>query len=238
MRPGFWVKLPEATRSERVVGVFALLCIALAALMLGQPHFSNASLPPRGIGNSAVAIQVIENLGEVDDILSQAPSPDREAMRIKQYIDFGFIASYLGLFLTLALLLISSSPSWGKTVGMAAVICAVGAAAFDVRENLAILRILDVPLEGTTAAMMNAIRTASAAKWLLSAVTLALLSAHFLRDSRWVRRIVGALLLLGAMLQAYGLANNVWLFRQGFVLGLALVGLVVLFFRVVSEPRQ
>lgn len=232
MRPGFWVNLPEATRAERVAGVFALLSIALSLLMLGQPHFSNASLPPRGIGNPAVAIQVIQNLGEVDDILSQSPSPDREAMRIKQYIDFGFIASYLGLFVTLAFLLISSSPSWGKTAGIAAVICAVGAAAFDVREDLAILRILDVPLERTTAPMMNAIRTASAAKWLLSAVTLALLSTHFLRDSRLARRTIGALFLLGAILQAYGLANNVWLVRQGLVLGLALIGLVVLFFRV------
>jgi hypothetical protein len=231
MRPGSWVNLAEATRTERIAGVFALLCIALAALMLGQPHFSNASLPPRGIGNSMVAIQVIQNLGEVDDILSQAPSPDREAMRIKQYIDFGFITSYLGLFLTLAWLL-TSSPGWGKIAGMAAAICAVAAAAFDVRENLAILRILDVPLERTTAPMMNAIRTASAAKWLLSAVTLALLSTHFLRDPRWARRIIGALLLAGALLQAYGLANNVWLVRQGFVLGAAMVGLVILFFRV------
>jgi hypothetical protein len=178
-----------------------------------------------------VAIQVIQNLGEVDDILSQAPSPDREAMRIKQYIDFGFIASYLGLFLTLALLL-SSPPGWGKIVGVAAAICAVAAAAFDVRQNLAILRILDVPLERTTAPMMNAIRTASAAKWLLSAVTLALLSTHLLRDPRWARRMIGALLLAGALLQAYGLANNVWLVRQGFVVGAAMIGLVVLFFRV------
>lgn len=232
MRPGSWVSLPEATRPERVAGVFALLCIALSALMLGQPHFSNASLPPRGIGDPAVAIQVIQNLGEVDAILSQAPSPDREAMRIKQYVDFGFIASYLGLFLTLAYLLISSSPSWGKTVGIAAAICAVAAAAFDVRENFAILRILDVPLERTTAPLMNAIRTASAAKWLLSAVTLALLSAHFLRDPRWLRRIIGALLLLGAILQAYGLVNNPWLVRQAVVLGVALIGLVILFFRV------
>jgi hypothetical protein len=232
MQPGSWVNLPEATRAERVAGVFALLCIALAALILGQPHFSNASLPPRGIGNSAVAIQVIQNLGEVDDILSQAPSPDREAMRIKQYIDFGFIASYLGLFLTLAFLLISSAPSWGSTAGIAAAICAVAAAVFDVREDFAILRILDLPLEKTTAPMMNAVRIASAAKWLLSAVTLALLSTHFLRDPRWARRTIGALLLVGGIFQAYGLANNVWLVRQGLVLGLALIGLVVLFFRV------
>jgi hypothetical protein len=63
-------------------------------------------------------------------------------------------------------------------------------------------------------------------------VTLALLSTLFLRDQRWARRIIGALFLLGATLQAYGLANNIWLVRQGFVLGAAMIVLVVLFFRV------
>ena len=33
--------------------------------------------------------QVARSVGEVDAILGEAPSPDREAMRIKQYIDFG-----------------------------------------------------------------------------------------------------------------------------------------------------
>ena len=226
MQPGFLVK-----RTERVVGVFALLCLALAVLMMGPPKFSNASRPPRGIGDPAVAIQAIRNVGEVDDILSEAPSPDREAMRIKQYIDFGFIASYAGLFFTLALLLMSVG-AWGKAAGLAAGICGLAAAGFDVRENFAILRILDVRLEETTAPMMNAIRSASAAKWALSAVALALLSSYFWCDKRWPRRIIGALLIAGAVLQVYGLVDNVWLAREGLFLGVAMIGLVVLFFRV------
>jgi hypothetical protein len=226
MQPAFSVK-----RAERVVGVFALLCLALAVLMMGPPKFSNASRPPRGIGDPAIAIQVIRNVGEVDDILSEAPSPDREAMRIKQYIDFGFIASYAGLFFTLALLL-TNVGAWGKIAGLAAGICGLAAAGFDIRENFAILRILDVRLEETTAPMMNAIRSASAAKWVLSAVALALLSSYFLRDKWWPKRIIGALLLAGAVLQVYGLVDNVWLVRQGLFLAGAMIGLVVLFFRV------
>jgi hypothetical protein len=218
-------------RTERVVGVFALLCLALAVLMMGPPKFSNASRPPRGMGDPAVAIQVIRNVGEVDDILSEAPSPDREAMRIKQYIDFGFIASYAGLFFTLALLLMSVG-AWGKIAGLAAGICGLAAAGFDIRENFAILRILDVRLEETTAPMMNAIRSASAAKWVLSAVALALLSSYFWCDKRWFRRIIGALLVAGAALQVYGLVDNVWLARQGLFLAVAMIGLVALFFRV------
>lgn len=222
-------------RTERVAGVFALLSLATAVLILGRPSFTNAARPARGLSDPFVAIQVIQNIGEVDDILSQAPSPDREVMRIKQYLDFGFIASYAGLFCTLALLL-ARSGTWGKTAGLAAGICGLATAAFDVRENVAILRILDVPLEQTTAPMMNAIRSASAAKWVLSALTLALLATYFLRDQRWARRTIGALMMAGAALQIYGLANNVWLIWQGLFLGAALLALVVLFFRVHPRP--
>ncbi len=219
------------TKSERLIGIFALLALAMAALMLGRPHFTNASRPPRGMTDPTIAIQVIRNLGDVDDILSDAPSPDREVMRLKQLLDFGFIASYVGLFLTIAYLL-TVSGSWGTLAGIAAGICALGTATFDVMENLATLRILDVPLAATTSLMMNAIRSASFAKWSLSAVTLALVSTWFLRQTSWTRRPVGGLLLIGAALEVYGLANNVWLERQGLVLAAALLWLVALFFRV------
>jgi hypothetical protein len=181
--------------------------------------------------NPVVAIQVIQSLADVDDILSDAPSPDREVMRLKQYLDFGFIAAYTGLLLTLAYLL-TGVGSWARIAGIAAGICALGAAAFDVLEDLATLRILDVKLAATTSPMMNAIRSAAFAKWSLLAVTLALLSTYFLRQATWTKRPLGALLLLGAALQAYGLADNVWLERQVYVLGAALIWLIALFFRV------
>jgi len=181
--------------------------------------------------NPIVAIQVIQSLADVDDILNDAPSPDREVMRLKQYLDFGFIAAYTGLFLTLAYLL-AGSPGWGRIAGIAAGICALGAATFDVLEDLATLRILDVKLSATTSPMMNAIRSAAFAKWSLLAITLALLSTYFLRETSWARRPLGALLLLSAAFEAYGLANNVWLERQGYVLGAALIWLVALFFRI------
>jgi hypothetical protein len=232
MQPGSWVNV---ARAERVAGVFALLSLATAVLILGRPGFTNAARPARSLSDPFVAIQVIENIGEVDDILSEAPSPDREVMRIKQYLDFGFIASYAGLFCTLALLL-ARSGTWGKMAGLVAGICGLATAAFDVRENFAILRILDLRLEQTTAPMMNAIRSASAAKWALSALTLALVATYFLRDHRWVRRGIGTLMLAGAALQVYGLVDNVWLIRQGLFLGAALIALVALFFRIHPRP--
>src|ERR1041384_7707317 len=170
----------SSRKLERAAGVLAVLTLAFGALLAGKPYFTNASKPPRGIPSPGVALQVAQSVGDVDDILSDAPSPDREVMRFKQRIDFGFIASYCALFVLLGVLLTRKS-GWARAAGIAAMIVAVAAAAFDVLENFAILRILDVPLLDTTGGMINAIRSASFAKWSLSAITLALLSVLFWR---------------------------------------------------------
>ena len=54
-----------------------------------------------GFASPVVALEVARNVNEVDSILGEAPSPDREAMRIKQYVDFGFIACYVSLYVAL-----------------------------------------------------------------------------------------------------------------------------------------
>ena len=67
----------------------------MIVILNGKPDFSNASRPARGIANPVVALQLARNVDEVDDVIGDAPSPDREAMRFKQYLDFGFIALYV-----------------------------------------------------------------------------------------------------------------------------------------------
>ena len=69
-------------RLERWIGIIAVLNLAMIALLSGRPYFSNASHPVRGISNPVLALEVARNVAEVDAILSDAPSPDREAMRI------------------------------------------------------------------------------------------------------------------------------------------------------------
>src|SRR5258708_25085519 len=91
-------------RSGRAVGWLALACVVMIVILNGNPKFTNASQPPRGIASPVVALEVARNVDEVDAILGEAPSPDREAMRIKQYIDFGFIASYAALYVALAVM--------------------------------------------------------------------------------------------------------------------------------------
>ncbi len=215
--------LVKRISGEQLAGALAVLCLAVAALLVGKPSFSNASLPVRGIDDPVIAIQAARSLTDVDWVLGNAPSPDREVMRIKQRIGFAFIGAYTALFLTLALLLLRAG-GLGRIAGPAAMICALATAAFNIAENLAILRILDVPLYATTAPMIGAIRSASFASWALAALTLALLSALFLRSPRMLMRATGALFLVTAAMQIYGLRDNRFLVWEGGPAGLALLG--------------
>jgi len=167
-----WVK------PERLALLLAMLTVACFILLLGRPSFTNASKPPR-FGDPMLALQFARDVQDVDWILGDAPSPDREVMRVKQYGGLGFIACYTGLILALAALAIRKG-GWRLVAGIAAGICGLAAGVFDVLENRAILRILDVPLRATTPAMIQAIRAPSTAKWILAGVTVVLLASSFI----------------------------------------------------------
>src|SRR6185295_17198076 len=95
----FWVN-PR----HRLVMLLAMLTVAAFILLLGRPSFTNASKPR--FGDPMLALQFARDVQDVDWILGDAPSPDREVMRVKQYADLGFITCYIGLFLALAALVI------------------------------------------------------------------------------------------------------------------------------------
>jgi hypothetical protein len=185
--------------------LLAALCAAMFALQIGQPHYTNASVPQRAFGDPNLSIQFARGLEDIDAVLGDAPSPDREVLRIKLYFDFGFIASYVALFLALSLPLVRMG-GWTQVAGLVGAVCGLGAGVFDVLENMAQFRILDVPLRRTTPAMINAIRSAAAAKWWLAAVTLALLGSY-LRSPRRPARIWGAVSLGVAVLMAIGIVR-------------------------------
>jgi hypothetical protein len=220
----------SSARLQKLVGWLAVLCIVFVALLQGKPYFTNAARPPRGILDPGVALQVARDIGEIDDILADAPSPDREVMRFKQYIDFGFVGAYTGLFLALASLL-SRGAGWARVAGAAAMVCAAATGFFDLLENLAILRILDVPLRFTTAGMIHAIRSASTAKWVLAGVTLALLSTLFLKRRGWLSRAAGGLFIVSAVFIFYGFHDNRFLVFEGFPGLASLIAIAALFFR-------
>ena len=199
----------------------------MIAILSGRPSFSNASHPVRGISNPVLAMEVVRNVSEVDAVLSDAPSPDREVMRIKQYADFGFICCYAALYVLMSMLLVGE----GRSLAISAAVLGVAAAVFDVIENLGILRIVDVDLSHTTQSMIDLVRYPSLIKWTLTSLALGLLGSLALRTHRTGLRVVGALDVLAALLGFCGLYENrflVWL--EAPMLG-GLVGLAILFFR-------
>lgn len=212
---------------EKAVGWLALACLVAVVIVSGKPSFSNASLPPRGIADPVVALQVARNVKEVDAILGEAPGPDREAMRLKQYLDFPFIACYAALYIALTILFFSRT----RILAAAAGACGIAAAVFDVRENVAILRIVDVPLARTSQAMVDAIRTAGLTKWTLAFAAAALFGALFLTARNKIWRAIGALDWIAAGLGFYGLFQNRFLLWGSVAIGAELVALTALFLR-------
>jgi hypothetical protein len=213
---------------ERIAGFLALWCIAMLLVMFSRPDFSNAAKPRHGIPDPVLALQMAHDLADVDAVLSDAPSLDREVMRIKQYEDFGFIAGYAALYFVSALLLVRTHPAL-RWIALVATLAGTAAAALDVTENFAILRILDVPLAATTQGMIDDIHVTAMFKWALGFLALALLSTWFFRDSRRTSRVVGAIYLAAALVGAYGLIDNaVLVFGAGLIL-LGLLGAVIVF---------
>lgn len=188
MQPGLWDRAGACVwrlwrdRVRRAVLLAAVLTAGMLALLAGPPYFSTASLP-QSFPDPMLALQMVRDVEEVRLILSDVPSQDRETMRIKTYIDYGFIVCYTGLSVALALLA-ARRGGWRIAAGVAGAVCGIAAGVFDVLENQAILRLLDVPLRDTTENMLNAIRGASLAKWMLGATALAAFTISFLRGKK------------------------------------------------------
>ena len=191
---------------ERIAQALAVLCLVILIVLGGKPDFTNASQPVRGIHDPGIALQVARNVEEVDAILGPAPSADREAMRLKQYIDFAFIATYVGIALAIA-----ASVKRMRPVAVALLLCVLAAGVFDCMENLAILRLLPVNLTDTSQSMIDAIARPSRVKWLLTSLALILLSIFFFRSRRWYLRLLAAWDLGAGGLTCFGVFHNDWL---------------------------
>jgi hypothetical protein len=222
----------QQTRRMRVVGLLAVACVTLIVLLNGKPAFTSASRPPRGISDPALAIQMARNPKEIDAILSDAPSPDREAMRIKVYIDFAFILCGAALLIALARMFRGKLATAGAACGVAAVIA-------DIFENAGILRILGIPLAQTTQPMVDAILAPAYLKWALVSIALALFAALFLGSFGWLRKAIGAALAASAALGLLGLIENALLLEAGIAMSIGLALMVFLAWprEVPAEPR-
>lgn len=216
---------------ERVTQGLAVLCLVILAVLAGKPSFTNASQPPRGIRDPMIALEMARDAGEIDAILGESPGPDREAMRLKQYIDFAFIVSYVALFAALGAALARRS-RWGWLV----VVSGVAMGVPDVFENLAILRLLPVELGSTTQAMIDAIRQASVIKWSCASAAMVVLSLFFVDSRRWRARTVGAVNFAAGALLCWGLVNNSMLVWGGGVMAAGVLASAATLRSVTYEP--
>jgi len=211
--------------------------IAMLVLMFSSPGFTNASQPQNGIQDPVLALQMAHNVSDVDAILGEAPSADREVMRVKQYEDFGFIVGYVALYSTLGLLLAQRYPRL-RWLALIAAVAGVAAGVLDVVENVAILRIVDVRLAATTQAMIDAIHHAAMFKWALGFVALGLLSTYFLLDRRRTARVVGAIDVAAALVGLYGLYDHTILAYGAGLIALGLVGAAIVFLLLSRVPAR
>src|SRR3954463_16093384 len=158
MLRNFWVKFVRwiyrcwRDPVKRLALVAAFLTLGCFGLLEGPPFFSTASIPQRWAIDPGLEVQTVTNTEDLRLTLGDAPSQDRETMRIKVKIDFAFIAAYVTLLVALGIVL-ARGGGWRRVAGVAAAIFALAAAVFDVLENLAILDILDVPIAATTETM-------------------------------------------------------------------------------------
>jgi hypothetical protein len=211
------------------------VCLVILALLAGKPSFTNASQAPRGIRDPMIALQMARDAGEVDAILGESPGPDREAMRLKQYIDFAFIASYVALFGAMGAALTRRS-RWGWVVAVSGLAMGVP----DALENLAILRLLPVDLSNTTQAMIDAIRQASVIKWSCASATMVVLALVFLDARldarRWRVRMAGAVNFAAGAVICWGLVNNSVLVWGGGVMAAGVLASAATLKSITHEP--
>jgi len=226
----------------RLLTILALAVLAGAVLMavLGMLQFQPNSIPPESTGGfrgRVMALEFVQTTSQANVILGDANSQNRAAMRTQIYIDFVWIACYLGLFLLLADFLGRRQCPWAYYLSWLATIVALGAAAFDVRENLGMLYLVNHPEVSQQLLTDLQIRDAAIVKWTLSFVAMALLSIFFFGLDRrlnrvglffaltavagfiglWYKPLIGVLVPLPLLLGTALLAYTAWRFPEPFL---------------------
>jgi hypothetical protein len=211
--------LPLKTQ-QRIAWALAAWCLVFLVVLAGKPSFTNASLPVRGVADPVVALQMARNAADVEAIMGDAPSADREVMRVKQYVDFALIAGYLALALLIpAALVRTRHRRLALVMGSFAVLAAIA----DVLENLGTLRVVNLTLGQLTPVTLDALRLASIVKWNLLLIANTLLATVTVTRREWVLRGAGLLGLAGAALTAGGLFYNSILVWGGLLMILGLL---------------
>jgi hypothetical protein len=215
---------------------FLTLAAALVAT-IAPPHFTNASKPVRGMKTPVLSIEFAQSVQDVDWVLSDKPSLDREVMLTKLTQDYFFIAAYSALFVCMGLLLMRRGGR-GKWFGLLGIHLALAAAILDLVEDFAITSVCNTPLAQTTQAMVDAIRRPSIAKWILAFLAIGLLSQLFFGVNRRFWMIMGFFWMAVAFVGLTGAIVDPRFIETAMApLPLLLFGQMILFWFWTDRPR-
>ena len=184
-----------------------------------------------GFSKPVLALEFVQTTEQAHAILD--PN-NREPMRRQIYLDFAWILFYALLYVTVSALLARRNCPWAFYLAAVAAIAGVGAAAFDVVENLGMLRVVNDPaISQPTLAGLH-IRDAAIVKWTLSFVALSILAVTFYGLNRTLTWI-GFLFSLTALVGFVGLWHTPWL---GLLVPLPmLLGLALLAYAALRSPK-
>jgi|GEM_PF-3000099 len=182
----------------RIVGLLAILMLAIGTWTSTSRDFHPTNIvdtakSPFHFSHQVIAMEFLQTPEQLPVILGQeannsTDSQNRLAMRAEMRRDFVLITCYGLLYLAVSALFARRRCPWAVYLAGVAGVCGVGAAVFDVRENLAILNVLNTldlnQLVDQQA--VNAIHSAALLKWQLSFVTAALLAVTFYGLDNWL----------------------------------------------------
>ena len=190
------------SRLARVVGGLALVTLTVGVVMSVRATFTHRADLPHGVHGPVLAIELARSEDDVRLTVGEPGSHDRDVMREAVHIDFAFIVAYWLLLVGMSTLLDRGGGARPFRLPAMAAIAATGAAAADVKENLAILSLLDTVPGGVTATPHDA----ALVKWGLFFLVLALFGVVLTRRGGWLR-VLGLLFLASALVGFAGLVH-------------------------------
>jgi hypothetical protein len=219
----------------RTIGVLAVLVIVVA-IWMGIVSRQFGPQPAELPGKFQGRVLAMEFVGEVSDIgkvLAPDTSHNARVMRNVIMIDFLWIACYGLLFIAISSLLARRNCPWARYLGILALVAGVAAAAFDLRENVEILKALSCsPCDQS---VVNRINDAALSKWTMSFVAMALLAIAFQDLNNRLAHWISVTFIVAALVGFIGLWRHQLLALLPIPL---LVGLILLAITAFVRPRN
>ena len=201
------------------VASLAVLAFGIWFQVSMKQHWTGAPLP-YGLRNPCLAMQMAKEPWPAEML---DPGQNRAEIARQQHIDYGYIPSYVALFLFVAILQSNSSKRWVAALGPISIVLTLVGATYDLSENRAILAVTEL---GDASAWM-AIRPNSLGKWGCVFLVILLQSLFYFTVpmrgvfARVLARIVGAAALAAGSI---GLWNSI----TGNEMGIAMATLPLL----------